>query len=294
VLRHRERKSATTGAFVEVTASSDTAKHPSGARNARGPAPAAHAHAADEPLVAVDDISIWYGDPRGEPVLGHVSLIAREGEFICLVGPSGCGKSTLLKAIAGFTPVGHGSIRVRGAEVRGPGSDRGMVFQEFALFPWLTVQENVLFGDKASAGSAQQRYDRASHYLDLVGLTRFRDHHPSQLSGGMRQRVALARAWANQPTVLLMDEPFGALDARTRQELQETLLRIFEEERTLCFFVTHDTSEAAYLADRIFIMHAHGARREELRIDVPRPRDRHSDAVQEQVRNLDRLAWEAQ
>jgi ABC-type nitrate/sulfonate/bicarbonate transport system ATPase subunit len=246
----------------------------------------------EEPLVAIDDVSIWYGTDR-EPVLKDVRLRASGGEFICLIGPSGCGKSTLLKAIAGFTPIGRGSIRVRGIDVAGPGSDRGMVFQEFALFPWLSVEKNVLFGDKAAAGTALERTQRATHYLDLVGLTRYRHYHPSRLSGGMKQRVALARAWANQPAVLLMDEPFGALDARTRQELQDTLLRIFEKERTLCFFVTHDTAEAVYLADRIIVMHAGGGAREELRIAIPRPRDRHSEAVRQLVRDVDRLAWEA-
>jgi NitT/TauT family transport system ATP-binding protein len=247
---------------------------------------------AAEPLVAVEDVSIWYASER-EPVLSHVTLRADAGEFICLIGPSGCGKSTLLKAVAGFTPIGRGTIRVRGAEVKAPGSDRGMVFQEFALFPWLTVEQNVLFGDKAAAGTGLERKQRATHYLDLVGLTRFRDYHPSRLSGGMKQRVALARAWANQPAVLLMDEPFGALDARTRQELQDTLLRIFDEERTLCFFVTHDTSEAVYLADRVIVMHGRGVTREELRIDIPRPRDRHSEVVRRYVRDVDRLAWDA-
>jgi len=244
-------------------------------------------------LITLDDISIWYGEEQAGPVLSNVSLSAKGGEFICLVGPSGCGKSTLLKAIAGFTPIGRGSIRVLGVEVTGPGSDRGMVFQEFALFPWLTVEENVLFGDKASKGSAQERRERATHYLDLVGLTAYRGYRPAQLSGGMRQRVALARAWANQPTVLLMDEPFGALDARTRQELQETLLRIFTEERTLCFFVTHDTSEAVYLADRVIVMHARGASRHEVDVSLPRPRDRHADAVRLHVKDVDRLAWDA-
>lgn len=251
-------------------------------------------HADAQPLVVVDDVSIWYDDVARGPVLSKVSLSACEGEFVCLVGPSGCGKSTLLKAIAGFTPVGEGAIRLRGVDVRGPGSDRGMVFQEFALFPWLTVEENVLFGDKASQGSSRQRRERAAHYLDLVGLTRYREYYPSRLSGGMRQRVALARAWANQPTVLLMDEPFGALDARTRQELQDTLLRIFEEERTLCFFVTHDTAEAVYLGDRALVLHAGGESREEWPVELARPRDRHSDAVRQQVQILDRLAWEAQ
>jgi NitT/TauT family transport system ATP-binding protein len=243
-----------------------------------------------ERLIEVDEVSIGYAS-SATPVLSHVSLSATAGELICLVGPSGCGKSTLLKAIAGFTRVGSGSIRVRGVEVTGPGSDRGMVFQEFVLFPWLTVEQNVLFGDKASVGSPSERRERASHYLDLVGLTQYRDYHPSQLSGGMRQRVALARAWANQPTVLLMDEPFGALDARTRQELQDTLLNIFERERTLCFFVTHDTSEAVYLADRIMLMHAKGASREEFAIPIPRPRDRHSEIVLEHVKIVDQLAW---
>jgi len=248
---------------------------------------------ASQHLISVEDVSIWYRSASQRPILKEVTLSAAAGEFICLVGPSGCGKSTLLKAMAGFTPIGSGSIRVNGVKVFGPGSDRGMVFQEFALFPWLTVEENVLFGDKASSGSKKDRKERATHYLDLVGLTKFRNYHPSQLSGGMRQRVALARAWANQPTVLLMDEPFGALDARTRQELQDTLLRIFTEERTLCFFVTHDTSEAVYLADRILVMHTGGEAREELHVGIPRPRDRHSEAVVERVKTVDRRAWEA-
>jgi NitT/TauT family transport system ATP-binding protein len=168
-----------------------------------------------------------------------------------------------------------------------------MVFPEFALFPWLTVGENVLFGDRVSRGTAAEREAKVTHYLSLVGLTKFRDYRPAQLSGGMKQRVALARAWANQPSVLLMDEPFGALDARTRQELQDTLLKIFSEERTLCFFVTHDTEEAVYLADRVVIMSSHGEIREEVIIDLPRPRDRYSPTVVDIVRRVDKVAWEA-
>lgn len=243
-------------------------------------------------LIRVERASVSYGDDsRG--VLADVSVSAAAGEFICIVGPSGCGKSTLLKAIAGFVRVSAGSIRVGGKEVTGPGSDRGMVFQEFALFPWLTVADNVLFGDRVRQGSPQEKEARVTHYLSLVGLTKFRDYRPSQLSGGMKQRVALARAWANQPTVLLMDEPFGALDARTRQELQDTLLAIFDEERTLCFFVTHDTEEAVYLADRILIMSAHGEIREDVGINLPRPRDRYSSEVTELVKRINSIAWQA-
>lgn len=246
----------------------------------------------DNELIRVERVSVCYrSNVRG--ILNDVSLRATAGEFICIVGPSGCGKSTLLKAIAGFVPVSAGSIRVNGKEVTEPGSDRGMVFQEFALFPWLTVAENVLFGDRVSRGAPNEKEARVTHYLSLVGLTMFRDYRPSQLSGGMKQRVALARAWANQPTVLLMDEPFGALDARTRQELQDTLLAIFTEERTLCFFVTHDTEEAVYLADRILTMSAHGEISEEVRITLPRPRDRYSSEVTELVRRVNKTAWEA-
>jgi NitT/TauT family transport system ATP-binding protein len=244
-------------------------------------------------LVHVDRVRIQYAAASGRPVIADVSLRARAGEFICLIGPSGCGKSTLLKAIAGFVPIAAGRIMTNGAPIAGPDSDRGMVFQEFALFPWLTVEQNVLFGDHAAQGGARARRERAQHYLALVGLSAYGGYYPAQLSGGMKQRVALARAWANRPSVLLMDEPFGALDARTRQELQETILRIFETERTLCFFVTHDTLEAVYLADRVVVMSSRGEIREEIRVALPRPRDRHGRDLVALVKDVDRLAWEA-
>ena len=242
-------------------------------------------------LVTVENVSILLGPDRRR-VLSNANLNAKAGEFICVIGPSGCGKSTLLKAIAGFVPVTAGRIQVAGSNVSGPDSDRGMVFQEFALFPWLTVEQNVLFGNRARLGTAKERQERALHYLSLVGLTDFRHYFPSQLSGGMKQRVALARAWANQPTVLLMDEPFGALDARTRRELQDTLLQIFEDERTLCFFVTHDTEEAAYLADRIVVMSSR-SELNEFEVRLARPRDRYSNELIGLVKEVDQLAWEA-
>jgi len=244
--------------------------------------------------IRVDNVSKSYGDARARRVeaLTGVTFTVEAEELVAVVGPSGCGKSTLLNLLAGLLRPDAGTIDFEGP-LRAGRTATAMVFQEFALFPWLTVEENVLFGDKASKGSAQERRERATHYLDLVGLTAYRGYRPAQLSGGMRQRVALARAWANQPTVLLMDEPFGALDARTRQELQETLLRIFTEERTLCFFVTHDTSEAVYLADRVIVMHARGASRHEVDVSLPRPRDRHADAVRLHVKDVDRLAWDA-
>jgi NitT/TauT family transport system ATP-binding protein len=249
---------------------------------------------ADTELVRLSNVSIGYERSDGRCVLSGIDLVAGAGQFICIVGPSGCGKSTLLKAIAGFVALRSGSIKIRGEEVSGPGSDRGMVFQEFVLFPWLTVAENILFGDRVSKGTYKEREANVVHYLSLVGLTEFKDYHPSQLSGGMKQRVALARAWANQPAVLLMDEPFGALDARTRQELQDTLLQIFEKERTLCFFVTHDTEEAVYLADRIVIMSSQGRIRESVEVPLPRPRDRYARAVVDVVKRVTEIAWEAE
>jgi NitT/TauT family transport system ATP-binding protein len=259
---------------------------------ARPPAAGQNVSVADggDSGVSISHVSIKYGTRR---IVDDVSLEAGPGEFICLLGPSGCGKSTLLKAIAGFVPISDGLIRSSGRVIDGPDSDRGMVFQEFALFPWLTVEQNVLFGDRASLGGQKERTERASRYLSLVGLTDFRNYYPAQLSGGMKQRVAIARAWANQPSVLLMDEPFGALDARTRQELQRTILKIFEEERTLCFFVTHDTDEAVFLADRILIMSSNGFIKDDVHVDLDRPRDRLRPKTIELTKRIDLLAWEA-
>jgi len=197
----------------------------------------------------------------------------REGEFVTVIGPSGCGKSTFLHIIGGFIKAEGGSIRVYGEEVNGPGPDRGMMFQEFALFPWRTVAGNVAWGLE-SQGVPKAEIDAVvGRYLEMMSLGDFRNHFPAELSGGMKQRVALARVLAFDPKVLLMDEPFGALDAQTRETMQEELTRLWERTGKTIVFVTHDIEEAVYLGDRVVVLTARPARiREEVRIALPRPR----------------------
>ena len=216
------------------------------------------------------------------PALGKVDLEVPENSFTCLLGPSGCGKSTLLNLMAGFLSASSGRILVDGREVTGAGADRGIVFQEYALFPWRTARANVEFGPMISRLPQKERRAIAERYLRLVGLSDKQDAFPSELSGGMKQRVAIARALANHPTVLLMDEPFGALDAQNREILQEELLRIWQQEQKTVVFVTHSIHEALYLADRIVIMGTKpGSIREVLDIDLERPRDlAHSELIQ--------------
>ncbi len=198
---------------------------------------------------------------------------AREGEFITLIGPSGCGKSTFLHIIGGFIKAEAGSIRVYGKEVSGPGPDRGMMFQEFALFPWKTVAGNVAWGLEAQGYEKGNIEDIVRRQLEMVGLADFRHHYPAELSGGMKQRAALARVLAFDPKVLLMDEPFGALDSQTREEMQEELIRLWERTRKTIVFVTHDIEEAVFLGDRVVVLTARPARvLEEVKIDLPRPR----------------------
>ncbi|MER6946912.1 ABC transporter ATP-binding protein [Nonomuraea sp. NPDC000554] len=186
--------------------------------------------------------------------LSDISLTVGEGEFLTLVGPSGCGKSTLLDLLTGLTAPTRGEIRVDGAPVEGPGLDRGIVFQQYALFPWRTAVANVEFGLEAKAVPRQERRDLARHYLDLVGLRGFDDRHPHELSDGMRQRVAIARSLAYDPAVLLMDEPFAALDAQTRESLQEELLQIWAKTGKTVVFLTHGIDEAVYLGQRVAVM----------------------------------------
>lgn len=193
-------------------------------------------------------------DYGGKEVLQRVDLALRENSFTCLLGPSGCGKSTLLNMIAGFVFPSRGEIRVDGNVVKGPGGDRGMVFQEYALFPWRTVVGNVAVGPMFKGMGRDEQREIAMKYLAKVGLTQSADAHPKSLSGGMKQRVAIARALANEPSVLLMDEPFGALDAQTRETLQDEMKRIWEHEKKTVVFVTHSVSEAIFLADRIVVM----------------------------------------
>lgn len=206
--------------------------------------------------------------------LGGIDLSIRAGEFVCLLGPSGCGKSTLLNAIAGFAPPTAGRISVDGAPVRGPAPDRGMVFQEYALFPWMTVAKNVAFGLEIKGMKRDEIEARTRTLLDTLSLTEFRDRYPKDLSGGMRQRVAIARVLALDPPILLMDEPFGALDALTRRTLQDELLRLWQETAKTIVFVTHSIEESIYLADRIVVMtYRPGTIKAVVPIALPRPRD---------------------
>ena len=206
-------------------------------------------------------------------ILDVASFAAREGEFITVIGPSGCGKSTFLHIMGGFIPAEAGRIEVYGKQVQGPGPDRGMMFQEFSLFPWKTVAGNVAWGLEAQGLSKEKVQKSVNEHLAMIGLTEFRNHYPAELSGGMKQRVALARVLAFDPEVLLMDEPFGALDAQTREAMQEELTRLWERSGKTIVFVTHDIDEAVYLGDRVVVLTARPGRiREEIRIDLPRPR----------------------
>jgi NitT/TauT family transport system ATP-binding protein len=226
-------------------------------------------------------------------VLDDVSFHAVDGSLTCLLGPSGCGKSTLLSMVAGFVRPSRGRVIVDDAEVTAPSADRGIVFQDYALFPWRTALENVMFGPKIRGLSRNECRDIGRHYLAMVGLHAHADKLPRQLSGGMKQRVAIARALANRPSVLLMDEPFGALDAQTRESLQEEMLRIRQLERNTILFVTHSISESLYLADRIVVMATlPGAVKQLFDIELPYPRDRQSRAFLELEQEVKRLVRE--
>lgn len=211
----------------------------------------------------------------GKQVLAidNFSLTIEEGEFVSIVGPSGCGKSTFLHMVGGFEPIAEGSISVAGQPVSAPGPDRGMLFQDYALFPWRTVLGNVGWSLEVAGMGKQEREERAEHYLDMVGLSSFRDAYPSELSGGMQQRIALARVLAFEPAMLLMDEPFGALDAQTREIMQEELTTIWQRHKRTVLFVTHDIEEAVYLSDRVIVFSARPGRlKADITIDLPRPR----------------------
>ena len=214
-------------------------------------------------------------DGREAPALAAVDLDVPEREFVCVLGPSGCGKSTLLNIVAGFLQPTTGRVLVDGRPVTGPGADRGVVFQEYVLFPWLTVAGNVEFGPTLKGVAASERHAIVDRYLDLVGLRAHAEKFPVQLSGGMKQRVAIARALANNPAVILMDEPFGALDAQTREVMQDELARIQRVEAKTVVFVTHSIREAVYLADRVVVMtSAPGRIKQVFAIKLPDVRDR--------------------
>jgi NitT/TauT family transport system ATP-binding protein len=209
-------------------------------------------------MIEVQGVSHTYRTPDGRdvPALDDVSIRFGEKEFVALLGPSGCGKSTLLYLIGGFLPVAAGDIRVDGRPIAGPGPDRGIVFQHFALFPWKTVRDNVLYGLEKQGLPKQERERRAQHFINQVGLDGFESSYPSQLSGGMKQRAAIARTLAVDPKTLLMDEPFGALDAQTRSLMQAQLLEIWQRSPKTVIFVTHDVQEAVFLAQRVAVMSA--------------------------------------
>ena len=228
------------------------------------------------PKVQIKDVKKIYEGRNGQTIaLNGANLDIYDNEFICVVGPSGCGKSTLLNIIAGLHEATSGEVLVDGIKVEGTGVDRGVVFQQYALFPWLTVKKNVMFGLNLKKGMTDaEREEIALKYIKMVGLEKFVDSYPKELSGGMKQRVAIARAYAVNPSILLMDEPFGALDAQTRTQLQTELLKTWEEEKKTCFFITHDVEEAILLASRVVVMSARPGRiKEVIDIDIPYPRN---------------------
>ena len=226
------------------------------------------------PKLRVNNVTLRYGGAgKSVTALDSVSLDVRDGEFAVIVGPSGCGKSSLLYLTAGLQHPSGGQIRLNGVPVHAPGADRGMVFQAYTLFPWLTVHENVAFGLKRRRVPAAEQKRIVDYYLAEVGLHQFAGHYPRQLSGGMKQRVAIARAMANDPQILLMDEPFGALDSQTRSSMQKLLLQVWEHTHKTILFVTHDIDEAVLLADRVFVMSARPGRiKQEIVVPIPRPR----------------------
>lgn len=256
--------------------------------------------------IDVNNVTVVFETAKGQVIAAdRVSFQVSRGEFVCLLGPSGCGKSTVLNAIAGFATPFEGHLYVAGREVIGPGCERGMVFQQPNLFPWLSVRQNIAFGPRMLGQGRKEVAEAADSLIEMVGLVRFADAYPHTLSGGMQQRVALARALANRPSVLLMDEPFGALDAQTRIVMQEHLLKLWARIETTIVFVTHDVDEAIFLADRVLIMSAGPGRvKRDLKIHLPRPRahtialDPNYIALKEQCLDLIRteslLAFEQQ
>lgn len=227
-----------------------------------------------EIILEVRELCKRFVSQQGETeALRNINFKVHRREFVCVIGPSGCGKSTLIRMLAGLEQHTSGQVLLDDKPVQGPGSDRGMVFQGYSLFPWLTVKKNVMFGPHMNGHGRAAAERDALLWLDLVGLSKFADSYPHQLSGGMRQRVAIARALANQPRILLMDEPFGALDAQTRAKMQSHLLDIWKNIDITVLFITHDLDEAIYLADRILVLKAHpGEVQEVIEVPVPRPR----------------------
>ncbi len=225
-------------------------------------------------LLQVNDLCKDYDSAQGKvTALKNINFSTYRREFVCVIGPSGCGKSTLIRTLAGLEQQTSGEVLIDGQPVNGPGPDRGMVFQGYTLFPWLTVKKNVMFGLQMKDRSKAEAESEARQWIDLVGLSKFETSYPHQLSGGMKQRVAIARALATQPRILLMDEPFGALDAQTRAKMQSYLLDIWKNIDITILFITHDLDEAIYLSDRILVLKAHpGEVQELIEVPVPHPR----------------------
>jgi len=255
------------------------------------PAAAAKSAQAKAAHIVVESVDKRFGVPGGEVVaLKGIDLTINRGEFVCLLGPSGCGKSTLLNAIAGFSPPTAGTIVVEGKGVAAPGPDRGMVFQEYALFPWMTVEQNIAFGLEIKGVGKAAISAKVGELLAMLKLTEFRERFPKDLSGGMRQRVAIARVLALDSPVMLMDEPFGALDALTRRSLQDELLRIWAATGKTIVFVTHSIEESIYLADRIVVLtYRPGTIKRDIRVELPRPRDSAANAFNALKRELSAL-----
>lgn len=220
------------------------------------------------------NVGVVFGEAEARTTaIGDVSLTVQPGEFVSLIGPSGCGKSTLLNIVAGFTQPSRGQVTLDGAAITKPGPERGMVFQQYSLFPWLTVRKNVEFGLRMASMPAAQRAATARTLLGLAGMLAFENHYPDQLSGGMKQRIGIVRALATNPQVVLMDEPFGALDTQTRSVMQEVLTAIWQKFRLSVLFITHDIEEAIFLSDRIYVMTARPGRiKAEITVPLSRPR----------------------
>lgn len=246
--------------------------------------------------IVIQDVNkVFKSGEREIVALKEINLSIPQGQFVCLLGPSGCGKSTLLNAVAGFSPPSSGSVTTSMGVVKAPGPERGMVFQEYALFPWMTVAQNIAFGLEIKGQNKTEIETRVADLLKKLGLTEFRDRFPKDLSGGMRQRVAIARVLALDSPILLMDEPFGALDALTRRNLQDELLRIWSELGKTVLFVTHSIEEAIYLADRIVVMtYRPGTIKRDMLIDLPRLRDPASPEFNALKRELGQLVMEEQ
>jgi NitT/TauT family transport system ATP-binding protein len=242
-------------------------------------------------VIEVNDVSKSFtAEEKSLVILQEINLTVEKGEFLCIVGPSGCGKTTLLRIIAGLDFPTNGEVLENGHPITGPSRDRGFIFQQYSLFPWRTVLDNVAFGLEVGGVKKEERYQKAGYYLDMVGLTSFQGSLPRELSGGMKQRVAIARSLVNNPQVLLMDEPFSALDVHTKHRLQEELVRIWEEEHKTIVFVTHNVDEAVFLADRVVVLSAQpGKIISTFPIQLDRMRDRNSPEYIEIKKEITRL-----